>query len=52
LICERCHAGQMVEYRRTLGGGEKTAEIVGTRCERCGYTQLDNDDDVWAAVGL
>ncbi len=52
LICERCHAGQMLEYRRKLGQGSKTAEIVGTRCERCGFTELSNDDDVWSAVGL
>ena len=42
----------MVEYHRKLGAGEKTAEIIGTRCDRCGYTQLDNDDDVWSALEL
>jgi len=42
----------MVEYHRNLGNGANAAEIVGTRCDRCGFTRLDNDDDVWAAVGL
>jgi hypothetical protein len=49
LICERCHAGQMAEYQRQLGKG---ATITGKRCDRCGYTELDSDDDVWSAVGL
>jgi uncharacterized OB-fold protein len=52
LICERCHAGQMMEYSKQVGGSERAATIVGTRCDRCGYIQLDNDDDVWSAVGL
>jgi hypothetical protein len=52
LICERCRAGQMIEYRRKLGDGSRTAEIIGMKCDRCGYTELDNDEDVWAAVGL
>jgi len=52
LICDRCRAGQMVEYRRKLGEGQKTAEIIGMRCDRCGFTRLDNDDDIWTAVGL
>ena len=51
MICERCHAGQMVEYRRTLMGDKETT-IVGSRCDRCGFTLLDNDDDIWSAVGL
>ena len=42
----------MVEYRRKLGAGQNVTEIMGTKCERCGFTHLDNDDDVWAAVGL
>ena len=42
----------MIEYRRKLGQGERTAEITGRRCDRCGYTELDNDEDVWSAVGL
>lgn len=42
----------MVEYQRRLGEGSNTAEIIGRKCDRCGFTELDNDDDVWAAVGL
>jgi len=49
LICERCHAGQMAEYQRQVGKG---TTIMGKRCDRCGYTELDSDDDVWSAVGL
>ena len=52
MICDRCHAGQMLEYQRTVGAGAKTAVIRGTRCERCGYVSLDDDDDIWSAVGL
>jgi hypothetical protein len=51
LICEICHAGQMVEYERSVGPA-KAAVIRGTRCEKCGFTKLENDDDVWSAVGL
>ena len=42
----------MVEYERQVGSEGKSATIRGTRCDRCGYTSLDNDDDVWSAVGL
>ena len=49
MICERCHAGQMVEYERQVGRESKVT-IRGTRCDRCGYVQLSNDDDVWSAV--
>jgi hypothetical protein len=52
VICEKCRAGQIVEYRRELGAGTKVAEIAGAKCDRCGFTQLDNDDAIWAAVGL
>ena len=51
MICEKCHAGMMLEYERTVGSGSKTT-IKGTRCERCGFTVLDNDDEIWSAVGL
>jgi hypothetical protein len=51
MICERCHAGQMVQYEKALGP-EAKAKVTGTRCERCGFILLDNDDDIWAAVGL
>ena len=52
MICERCHAGQMLEYAKEVAGAGGAAMISGRRCERCGYTELDNDDDVWSAVGL
>ena len=52
MICDRCHAGQMIEYERKVGRGETAIVIKGTRCERCGFTSLDNDEDVWSAVGL
>src|SRR5207249_10669011 len=52
LICERCHAGQMVEYQRKINSGGREASLTGRRCDRCGYTELDNDEDVWSAVGL
>ena len=42
----------MLEYERTMNRGGKTAKIVGRKCERCGYIQLDSDDDVWSIVGL
>ena len=51
MICERCHAGEMVAYEKKVGAGA-LARIAGRRCERCGYTELDNDEDVWSAVGL
>jgi hypothetical protein len=41
----------MVLYERRVGG-EKATVIRGTRCDRCGFTLLDNDDDIWSAVGL
>jgi predicted Zn-ribbon and HTH transcriptional regulator len=41
----------MVEYRRT-SGGDKPIMIAGTRCDKCGFTVLDNDEDIWSAVGL
>ncbi len=52
MMCERCHAGQMVEYERKVGTGGKEALLVGRKCDRCGFYQLDSDDDVWSAVGL
>jgi hypothetical protein len=51
LICEKCHAGQMAEYTRVIQGKRPTL-ILGTRCDRCGFTLLDNDEEVWSAVGL
>lgn len=42
----------MIEYERKVGAGGKETIIAGRRCERCGFTQLDSDDDIWSAVGL
>lgn len=52
MICDKCHAGQMIEYERKVGAGRKETILAGRRCERCGFTQLDSDDDIWSAVGL
>jgi hypothetical protein len=52
LMCDKCRAGQMVEYERTFVNGGKEAKILGTKCDRCGYTKLDSDDDIWSIVGL
>ncbi len=41
----------MLEYERSVGGANAVT-IRGLRCERCGFTDLDNDEDVWRAVGL
>ncbi len=49
-MCERCHAGQMLEYEKSLGRGAKTAILHGLKCERCGYVELTDDDSVWSAV--
>lgn len=42
----------MVEYERTVGTGDNTVRIKGARCDRCSHTLLENDDDIWASVGL
>jgi hypothetical protein len=42
----------MAAYERKVGEGPKFAVITGSKCDRCGFTQLDSDDDVWSAVGL
>ena len=39
----------MLEYEKPLGNGN--VKIRGKKCSVCGYVVLDNDDDVWAAVG-
>ena len=52
MTCERCHAGQMLEYERKVGTDKNEVSLYGRRCERCGYTDLDRDVDVWSAVGL
>jgi predicted HNH restriction endonuclease len=51
MICERCHAGQMREYERKVGPNGMTT-IRGTRCDICGFTLLEDDGDIWSAVGL
>lgn len=51
MVCDKCHAGQMVEYSRTVGG-LKPAVITGTRCDRCGFTLLDDDESIWSTVDL
>lgn len=52
MICDKCHAGQMLEYERTVGLPGKQVTIRGTRCERCGYTNLGDDEEIWSSVGL
>jgi uncharacterized OB-fold protein len=42
----------MAEYQKKISTGAKETSLMGRKCDRCGYTQLDNDDDVWAAAGL
>lgn len=42
----------MLPYERAVGTPEKPVKIKGLRCERCGFTSLDSDEDVWRAVGL
>ncbi len=42
----------MIEYERRVPSKSKEITLSGRRCERCGYTQLDSDDDIWSAVGL
>jgi predicted nucleic-acid-binding Zn-ribbon protein len=42
----------MAEYQRKISSGAKETFLTGRKCDRCGYTELDSDDDVWSAVGL
>ncbi len=42
----------MLEYQRLITSDGKKTYLRGTRCERCGYTQLDDDEEIWSAVGL
>jgi len=41
----------MEHYEKRLGP-EGKASITGTKCSVCGYVLLDNDDDVWNALGV
>jgi len=41
----------MVEYSRTVGR-EKSVVIAGTKCDRCDFTLLDDDEKIWSTVGL
>jgi len=52
LTCERCRAGQMIFYERSVGQTPNVVTIRGLKCDRCGFVQLDDDNDVWSAVGL
>ena len=51
LICDRCHAGQMEDYEKKLGPDGRGVIRV-TKCSMCGFVLLDNDDDIWSALGL
>ncbi|MGA2875415.1 MAG: hypothetical protein ABSE82_07740 [Nitrososphaerales archaeon] len=51
-ICDKCHAGVMLEYERMMQNQGKEAKIVGSKCDRCGWIKLDDDGDVWSIVGL
>ena len=48
MVCDRCRAGEMLEYEKEVG---KT-KLRGTKCSVCGFVVLENDDDIWNAVGL
>lgn len=52
MICDKCRAGQMLEYEKTFDSNGKRAKILGRKCERCGHIKLDNDEDIWSIVGL
>ena len=52
MMCDKCRAGQMIEYARKINAKGKEATLVGSKCTLCGYTKLDSDDDIWSAVGL
>lgn len=51
-ICNKCHAGIMEQYRKIMKRGEREVSIMGRKCSRCGYINLDDEDDVWSIVGL
>jgi uncharacterized OB-fold protein len=41
----------MEHYEKKVGSGEK-GTITGSKCSVCGFVLLDNDDDIWSALGL
>jgi hypothetical protein len=51
MICERCHAGQMQEFEKKVGPGAG-ASIKGRKCDRCSFVQLDDDGQIWSALGV
>jgi hypothetical protein len=51
LPCERCHAGELMDYERRIEG-EENVTIRGMRCSLRGYTELADDEAIWTAVGL
>jgi hypothetical protein len=41
----------MESYEKKLGPAGK-GTITGSKCSVCGFVLLDNDDDIWSALGL
>lgn len=52
IICDKCRAGIMEQFQRLMKNGEREIQIRGKKCSRCGYIQINDDDDVWSIVGL
>jgi RNase P subunit RPR2 len=52
MICDKCRAGQMLQYEKSFSSDGKSAKILGSKCERCGHIKLANDEDIWSIVGL
>lgn len=42
----------MIEYEKKLKSNERNISVLSRKCDRCGYTKMDNDDDIWSLVGL
>ena len=38
----------MEEYEKKLG----KSSVKGRKCSFCGFVLLDNDDDIWSALGV
>jgi predicted Zn-ribbon and HTH transcriptional regulator len=51
-MCPKCRAGQIEEYSKIIRSNGHDTTITGRRCSLCGFTELDNDDDIWSTVGL